>query len=477
MKSKSVGPRFFLLIIFLFVIVIVSFFFFNQSHNTKNQISNTDILLQNYNDRMYEVLDIQHHLAPNVNTEAVARYVEKHPLKNLRVTLINQQGHVIYDSWRTSVESMQNHRNRKEVKDALTHGKGYDISRASTTVKGQKFFYSATFYPKENIVIRTALPFHYNLAYTLIIDRILLSVSICTLFLIILLIYRFVNHLSRNITQLKAFAHRVDNNEPLELTEMLAFPNDELGEISEYIIKLYIRLQKTKNEQNILKRQLTQNAAHELKTPIASIEGYLETILHSPDMDKATVSHFLERCYAQSRRLASLVNDISTLNRLDDGFSNLSFVDVDIKKVVERVKEESALELQKHNMTFEYDLPEGLSIQGNQSLCYSIFRNLTDNAIAYAGNGTKISLTATAAGNGFYTFTFADNGVGVAPRHLERLFERFYRIDTGRSRRMGGTGLGLAIVKNAVMVHGGNIGVKNNPDGGLCFTFTLGRGV
>lgn len=478
MKSKSVGSRFFLLILFLFVIVVITLFFFTQSHNTKNRISNTDIQLQNYNDRMHEVLDIQHFLSPKINTAEVDKYVSRHRLQHLRVTLIAKNGNVIYDNWHKDVSKTPNHKSRKEVKEALAHGKGYDISRASAIVKGQKFFYSATYYPEDGIIIRTALPFSDDLSYTLLIDNVLLAISVCSLFLIILLIYRFVNHLGRNIKQLKMFAHRVDNNEPLELTDILQFPNDELGEISEYIIKLYIRLQKTKDEQNILKRQLTQNAAHELKTPIAGIEGYLETILNSPDMDKATMRHFLERSYAQSKRLANLVGDISTLNRLDDGLSALSFTEVDVKNIIERVKEESDLELRKHGMEFDCCLPERMIIRGNPSLCHSIFRNLTDNAIAYAGEGTSISLICKEEKDGkCFSFTFSDNGTGVPPEHLPRLFERFYRVDTGRSRRIGGTGLGLAIVKNAVMAHGGSIEVGNNPHGGLCFKFTLPKGI
>ena len=111
-------------------------------------------------------------------------------------------------------------------------------------------------------------------------------------------------------------------------------------------------------------------------------------------------------------------------------------------------------------------------MKGNRSLLYSIFRNLTDNALAYAGEGTTISLSANEQGNKWH-FIFSDNGQGVPPEHLARLFERFYRVDKGRSRKMGGTGLGLAIVKNAVLLHGGTIRVSNLPEGGLKFEFTI----
>ena len=252
----------------------------------------------------------------------------------------------------------------------------------------------------------------------------------------------------------------------------MAFPSDELGEIAEKIIKIYKRLQSTRKEQDILKRQLTQNIAHELKTPVASIQGYLATILTNRQMSDAIKEQFLNRCYAQSQRLTSLLQDISTLNKLDDAPEMQSFETVDISLTVDNIAKETALQMENKNMTFRNLLPAGIRVEGNQSLLYSVFRNLTDNAIAYAGEGTTITLSAKDEDR-FWHFTFSDNGIGVPAEHLPRLFERFYRVDKGRSRKMGGTGLGLAIVKNAVLLHGGTISVRNVPTGGLQFDFTL----
>ena len=112
---------------------------------------------------------------------------------------------------------------------------------------------------------------------------------------------------------------------------------------------------------------------------------------------------------------------------------------------------------------------------GNYSLLYSIFRNLMDNAIAYAGTNIHINISCFREDENYYYFSFADTGIGVSPEHLNRLFERFYRVDKGRSRKLGGTGLGLAIVKNAVLIHGGTISAKNNQGGGLEFVFTLAK--
>ena len=151
-----------------------------------------------------------------------------------------------------------------------------------------------------------------------------------------------------------------------------------------------------------------------------------------------------------------------------------------IQAVVDTAKErnilnEVTLELEEKQITAHNMLPEGLTIQGNSSLLYSIFRNLTDNAIAYAGTHISITIRCFREDERFYYFSFSDTGVGVGPEHLSRLFERFYRVDKGRSRKLGGTGLGLAIVKNAVILHGGTIFAKNTPGGGLEFIFTLSK--
>ena len=323
-----------------------------------------------------------------------------------------------------------------------------------------------------------------------------------------IVLYRFTHRLGRNITKLNAFATRVEHTASVPsasdvdmgtaVSELGGFSDDELGDTAERIVKLYIKLQRTQKEQDILKRQLTQNVAHELKTPVASIQGYLETILSHPDMAAATRDQFLDRCYSQSKRLASLLGDMSTLNRMDDGADMMVFEDVDVAEVIRTVEKESQFALEEKNMSMECHIPDTMVIHGNRGLIYSIFRNLTDNAIAYAGVGTTITLTGTLQhvtlrgatagkqrgktvadapmskkGITSASFVFSDNGVGVPDEHLPRLFERFYRVDKGRSRKMGGTGLGLAIVKNAVRVHGGSISVKNNPTGGLRFEFTL----
>ena len=225
-------------------------------------------------------------------------------------------------------------------------------------------------------------------------------------------------------------------------------------------------------QQNQMRRELTQNIAHELKTPVASILGYTDTIIDNPDISEKTRQQFILRTNAQARRLTALLQDISTLNKMDYAPQMLAKERVDISAMVADIVQESEQALTARQMTFRNCLPQDICIQGNWQLLYGIFRNLTDNAINYAGPKTTIELSAEQQADGWH-FTFSDNGIGVPAEHLPRLFERFYRIDKGRSRDLGGTGLGLAIVKNAVVLHGGQITADINKEGGLCFRFSL----
>ena len=159
---------------------------------------------------------------------------------------------------------------------------------------------------------------------------------------------------------------------------------------------------------------------------------------------------------------------------MEDGNIAIDKKEVSLAGIIAESIDESKLDHPDSEMEIITNLPDGeLTIKGNEQILISAFRNLLDNAIEYSA-GTQIDITVTET-NDAYAITLADNGKGVAEEHLPHLFERFYRIDKGRSRLLGGTGLGLSIVKNAVLLHGGNITVKNKPQGGLQFDFTLSK--
>ena len=241
-----------------------------------------------------------------------------------------------------------------------------------------------------------------------------------------------------------------------------------------FSLKVDRSLTAANSEENAhLRRQLTQNISHELKTPVASVQGYLETILDNPDMPEETRRTFLERSLSQTRRRSALLIDLSVLNRLDESDALFPFQSIDVVETLSLLSKEKAPALQAKGMSIQMDIPRMIELNGNEALIYSLFRNLLDNALMYAGDGAVITISAYRDGP-FWRFTFADNGPGVPEEDLGRLFERFYRVDKGRSRANGGTGLGLSIVKNAVRRHGGTItATSNNP--GLRFDFTLKR--
>ena len=482
-KISSVGKKLYFSVLTVFLVFAVSFIVFQQSREKQFKINTLTLKLANDNELLMEDLLLSNSqgilLSDSVDMVDSVRvaeaklqeFVREHESKDLRVTLVKPDGRVVFDNMSKNYRHFANHAKREEIAEALKVGQGTSVERQSKTLK-QDYFYVASYFPKAQLIVRTALPYNDNLTKSLQADQHYIWFAIVAIILLTVVLYRFTYRLGKNVSKLTIFAYKADHNESLEVEDLTNFPDDELGEIAERIIKMYKRVQTTRKEQDILKRQLTQNIAHELKTPVASIQGYLETILDNPHINEQTKEQFLQRCYAQSERLTSLLHDISTLNRLDDGSDMIDFEAVDITQLVADITKETALVRQERKMTFDNQLPERIVVKGNRSLLYSVFRNLTDNAIAYAGEGRTITLEAKEQGNKWH-FIFRDNGQGVPPEHLARLFERFYRVDKGRSRKMGGTGLGLAIVKNAVLLHGGTIRVSNLPEGGLKFEFTI----
>ena len=225
-------------------------------------------------------------------------------------------------------------------------------------------------------------------------------------------------------------------------------------------------------KENRMRRELTQNIAHELKTPVASILGYTETILDNPAISDHTRQQFIMRTHTQAQRLTALLQDISTLNKMDYAPDLLTMERVDVSALFADIVQETAIAVGQRHMSLRNYLPQGIIVKGNYSMLYSIFRNLIDNAVNYAGQGTTIEVSAEQQEDR-WQFSFKDNGIGIPAEHLPRIFERFYRIDKGRSRDMGGTGLGLSIVKNAVLLHGGTITVSTPAAGGLEFRFSI----
>lgn len=225
----------------------------------------------------------------------------------------------------------------------------------------------------------------------------------------------------------------------------------------------------------LLKQQLTSNIAHELKTPLASIKGYLETVLNNPNIPTEKKHYFMEKAYAQSERLTDLLNDISLLNNIEDAGELFEFKQLQLRPVIRDVVENLRIRMNQKNITCKVEVNPEVTINGNESLLFSVFQNLLENSINYAGENITVTVSNYLEDTKYYYFRYSDSGPGIPEEHLARIFERFYRVDYGRSRENGGTGLGLSIVKNAVLLHKGDISVKNRPEGGLEFLFSLAK--
>lgn len=571
------SQRLFWSVFFMFLGFTVCFLLFQYQREREFAQEKLNNVLSNYNYQLFRKCQ----QSTDIN-KTVISFMDDIPQKDLRVTIIDPSGDVLFDN--SGTDEFNNHNDRSEVRKARLYNEGFAIRSSEST--GKRYFYSAS-----NIggyIYRSALPYDPYVRGILTVNKDFIYFMALMTLIFFFVLSRFTFSIGKTISKLRDFALNVEKDRMSAVDYV--FPNDELGDISQNIVTLYHRQQKAKNElsmereklikhfqyskegfamftsegreilSNILfiqfinvisdtqihqvedvtdiaelepirtflnknirnlnrkkkvlresvtidkngkifliecilfldnsyeisindisrqeeesrmKRQLTQNVSHELKTPVSSIQGYLETILSNPDLSPDKRQFFLERCYSQSTRLTGLLRDISVLNRLDEASEMFDLTEVNITKLIAEIQKECSQDMEEKHITSEIILPGDPTVFGNNSLLYSIFRNLYDNAIAYAGENIKITVNCYKEDPKYYYFSFSDNGVGIPEEHINRIFERFYRVDKGRSRKIGGTGLGLSIVKNGVNFHKGQISAKSSPGKGVTFFFTL----
>ncbi len=470
-RTKSFGINLFLSVGTVFLLFALCFSIYQYNRERQFKIDLLDATLRTYCYEMVQGLGED----SLMNERAVGQYVSSHHIEGLRVTIVDSLGNVLLDSYEPSSVTLDNHLHRKEIAEALRTGQGYDIKRTSAT-NNETYFYSATRF--EDHVVRLAVPYSAELTQSLQADNAYLLFALLLTILLIFVLYLSTSRISRHIRYLREFAIRAEEGQHLDHELERSLPDDELGDICHTITSLYWKLRNSEEDKTRLKRQLTQNAAHELKTPVSSIHGYLESIIENPDMPEEKRRYFLERCYAQSQRMTNLLADMTTLMRLDESqplFLTAPYVHndtIDIVSLIHFIMDEVDADMTLRGITPTLRLPERMDITGDRSLLYSLFRNMVDNTLAYATGADDFTIEGGETEDG-YSFRVSDNGQGVAPEHLPHIFERFYRVDKGRSRKVGGTGLGLSIVKNVVAMHGGNIVAENTPGGGLTIRFNL----
>lgn len=373
--------------------------------------------------------------------------------------------------------------------DGFVTGKDLNDMTANDIGLGKQdiFYYRTGFSNDSTLFVSTVLPYNITVSKALSTDSVFMWIFIILMLIVMTIVaYITTRHVSRNIKVLRDFVDRAANDR--DFVTYNDFPDDELGQITSQVVRIYnarsAAVAAREHEHNMalhaieerskLKRQLTNNISHELKTPVGIIKGYLDTVIEEPSMDDNSRNHFLMKAQAQINRLCDLLNDLSTMTRLDESSSSVIIEPVDFREIVSGVVEEVEASGIIGNMKMKTALPYECIVMGNRSLLSAMLLNLIKNSVYYS-RGTEITVKCVDTSDRFYSFVFYDDGVGVPPESLSHLFERFYRVDTGRARRNGGTGLGLPIVKSAVNAFGGTITVSNRETGGLQFTFTLRR--
>ena len=574
----KLNKRLFLYFFSTFAIMMLVIAFFQYQRERDFRTDQLDQLLSTYNQTVNKYIELN-----NWNQRELTELLQVFPDSNLRVTIIDFEGVVLFDSYVSDVSAMENHLSRPEIREAA-HGNAKGVSIRKSASTNIQFYYLAHRF--EHYYVRSALPYNMGLSTLLAANMYFLWFMLLVLIVASIVLFFISKNITRSIDRLQLFLQNAENESDIEAE--IIFPKDELGQISNSIVTTYHRLWRTKSQvkrerekliqhlqisqeglgifssekkeilvnshfivysqilsdkelimadeifelpefaelnqfidegmqtkiqnrkrftlekggkifliqcivfvdatfeisinditvqdlENKLKKHLTQNISHELRTPVSSILGYMESILNNPNLSPDRQRFFVERSYQQALRLTELLRDISTLNKIDEAKDFFEKEQVDVSAVVSDVLNDVYLQLEARGFSISNQLSESLMVKANRSLLYSIFRNLIDNALTYAGENIHIEISCYRQDEQYCYFSFSDNGVGVKEAHLTRLFERFYRVEKGRSRKLGGTGLGLAIVKNAVIFHGGQISVKNAPGGGLNFIFSIKR--
>ena len=421
--KQSYHKQLFTILIACLWAVILCFIGFQYVREKQYKTHFVNAQLQLYNSHLVGAIDDGEDYRECIGSHA-------QPFEELRISVIALSGKVVYDNM-LPPDSLDNHRQRPEVAEAMKKGTGHHIGRLSAS-DGREYFYSAT--RGERAIVRTAIPYTATLRDLLKADWTFLGVMVSISLVISILAYFITRRIGASIER---------------INEMEA-----------------------EQEKTRLKRQLTNNINHELKTPVASIQVCLETLLSGINLSEEKRQELIERCYANNERLRRLLSDVSLITRMEDGNALIEREPVDITALIADIASELAIMPSDERLTLHTDITEPIIVEGNLSLIASIFRNLTENAIAYSeGKNIYVSLLESSATE--YRIRFEDDGRGVEEKQLTRLFERFYRVDKGRSRQKGGTGLGLSIVKHAVQFHGGIITATNRPGGGLRFDFSL----
>ena len=567
-------------LLFAVFTVLLVIFQYNRERQYKRDLLSSR--LQSYADVVSGTVDQEKQLNDTVHYEEILHVLPA----DLRLTVINRRGEVVFESTHHNIMEMGNHLNRPEVRAALNNKEGSDIRTSDTD--HQEYFYFAKDYG--SYLVRVSLPFDATVQSFMKADNVFLWFVLMLFPIAMVALIQISDRFGKAVSGLRNFMFSADKG--LVDYDHIIFPHSELGDIGRDIMQKYRELENsnrviatererlmrhfhyfeegiaifspthhklyanprftqyvnalmdrptpdveaiwqtetfapaleflhlnggprsvteeapvfrfntkagsmtlgvqilvysdgnfevtladvTKTEKSKrLKQQMSNNITHELRTPVSSIRGYIETLLECPNLSDERKLHFLKKAHAQVIRLTDLIRDVALITKTEEAADLMPREDVRLQQVVADAQEDLHEMFENTHMQLFVSIPEKLIVHGNYSLIYSIFRNLMENSLRYAGEGAEIHVDCYNADADMAYFSVYDTGQGVPEEHLSRLFERFYRVSEGRTRDNGGTGLGLSIVRNAVLFHHGDISVRNRKEGGLEFLFTLKR--
>ena len=371
--------------------------------------------------------------------------------KETRLTLISQDGQVIYDSEHTDEATLENHKNRPEVRQAVNLGEGQDVRR-SDTLEQEMFYYALRL--DDGTILRVARSMDSVLRTALeVLPGMTVIAGIMLAFALALSRWQ-VRRLIRPINELKL-------DDPLE------------NEIYEEITPLLRRIDEQNKEKDAIanmRKEFSANVSHELKTPLTSISGYAE-IMKNGMVRPEDMKKFSERIYNEASRLITLVEDIIKLSKLDEGEIEVEKEDVDLYEMTREIVSRLAPQAQARKVRVEVT-GESVIYHGIRQVLDEMIYNICENAIKYNKEGGSLSVWVGSTLKGKKVIV-TDTGIGIPKDQQERIFERFYRVDKSHSKETGGTGLGLSIVKHGAMIHDAQIHVESEVGKGTKMEITF----
>lgn len=445
-------------LLWLIIGITMIYFVAHEKHRLKANLENR---LMNVN---YTVIDAYERGGDMQKTvDFIRHFTDNTTLAPLRITVYDKYGKMLADNPGTTIPF------QSDFGRALDRNDSPFVT--DVMLNGEMSMLSAKISPDGMIYSFAALPYEAGVVDFLSYDRMVWIVVVLLGVFSSVIAYAGTKSVCRNVYTLRDFANAVSTDNLPDDIDSMRFSKDEMGEVSRNLLMLYRDKIHAEQEKIHHEQQIGMNVRHELKTPVGIIKGYLDTILADNEMPDDLKRKFLQRAQQNADRLTTLINDISMVMTLDPA-KNIVFSDINFHDLVAQIAEDVRQSHIAGDMEFSFAIPSGCTVKAQESLLTNALLNLIYNAAKHS-EGTSMRLDWTGMSDGCHKFVFADNGNGVDDEHLGRLFDMFYRVDSGRARKNGGAGLGLPLVKRIITFFGGTISVENSANGGLMFTFTL----